>query len=58
MQRFWFMWGAMALVLIFTAVFSSGGQPMQITSSAFNDGDKIPLKYVMPGAGGQNVSCP
>jgi len=31
---------------------------MQITSSAFQDGDKIPLKYVMPGAGGQNFSVP
>ena len=31
---------------------------MQITSSAFKDGEKIPLKYVMPGAGGQNVSVP
>jgi Raf kinase inhibitor-like YbhB/YbcL family protein len=31
---------------------------MQITSSAVQDGGKIPLKYVMPGAGGQNVSVP
>jgi Raf kinase inhibitor-like YbhB/YbcL family protein len=31
---------------------------MQITSAAFPDGGKIPLKYVMPGAGGQNVSVP
>ena len=31
---------------------------MQITSSAFQDGGKIPSKYVMPGAGGQNVSVP
>ena len=31
---------------------------MQITSSAFTDGGKIPLPYVMPGAGGQNVSVP
>ena len=31
---------------------------MQITSSAFQDGDKIPSQYVMPGAGGQNVSVP
>ena len=31
---------------------------MEITSSAFQDGDKIPVKYVMPGAGGQNVSVP
>lgn len=31
---------------------------MQIISSAFADGGKIPLRYVMPGAGGQNVSVP
>ena len=31
---------------------------MQITSNAFPDGGKIPLKYVMPGAGGKNVSVP
>lgn len=31
---------------------------MQITSSAFQDGGKIPSKFVMPGAGGQNVSVP
>jgi Raf kinase inhibitor-like YbhB/YbcL family protein len=31
---------------------------MQITTSAFPEGGKIPLAYVMPGAGGQNVSVP
>jgi Raf kinase inhibitor-like YbhB/YbcL family protein len=31
---------------------------MQITSSAFQDGGKIPLQYVMPGAGGKNISVP
>ena len=31
---------------------------MQITSSAFPDGGKIPLAYVMTGAGGKNVSVP
>ena len=31
---------------------------MQITSNAFSDGGKIPIQYVMPGAGGQNVSVP
>jgi Raf kinase inhibitor-like YbhB/YbcL family protein len=58
MQRLWFLWGMVALILTFTAVCGSGGQPMQITSSAFADGGKIPLAYVMPGAGGQNVSVP
>ena len=31
---------------------------MQITSTAFQDGGKIPQAYVMPGAGGQNLSLP
>jgi Raf kinase inhibitor-like YbhB/YbcL family protein len=31
---------------------------MKLSSSAFHDGAKIPIKYVMPGAGGQNVSVP
>jgi Raf kinase inhibitor-like YbhB/YbcL family protein len=31
---------------------------MQLTTSAFQDGGKIPRPYVMPGAGGQNVSVP
>jgi Raf kinase inhibitor-like YbhB/YbcL family protein len=45
-------------MLIFTAVCGSGGQPMQITSSAFPDGGKISGQYVMPGAGGRNLSVP
>ena len=31
---------------------------MEITSSAFTDKGTIPIKYVMPGAGGKNVSLP
>ncbi len=31
---------------------------MQLTSSAFTDGGKIPQTYVMPGAGGRNQSLP
>jgi Raf kinase inhibitor-like YbhB/YbcL family protein len=31
---------------------------MEISSSAFKDGEKIPVRYVMPGAGGKNVSIP
>jgi len=31
---------------------------MQITSTAFQDGGRIPQPYVMPGAGGQNLSLP
>jgi Raf kinase inhibitor-like YbhB/YbcL family protein len=47
-----------ALILTLTAVSGSGGFTMQISSSAFQDGGKIPVKYVRPGAGGQNVSVP
>ncbi len=31
---------------------------MEITSSAFKDQEKIPTQYVMPGAGGKNISVP
>ena len=31
---------------------------MEITSTAFKDGEKIPVQYVMPGAGGKNISVP
>jgi len=31
---------------------------MEITSTAFKDGEKIQVQYVMPGAGGKNISVP
>lgn len=31
---------------------------MEIASSAFKDQGKIPIQYVMPGAGGKNISIP
>ena len=31
---------------------------MEISSLAFKDGEKIPIQYVMPGAGGKNTSVP
>jgi Raf kinase inhibitor-like YbhB/YbcL family protein len=31
---------------------------MEISSSAFKEGGKIPIQYVMPGAGGKNISIP
>ncbi|OPY81239.1 MAG: putative kinase inhibitor protein [Syntrophorhabdus sp. PtaU1.Bin153] len=31
---------------------------MEISSTAFKDGEKIPIQYVMPGAGGKNISTP
>jgi Raf kinase inhibitor-like YbhB/YbcL family protein len=35
-----------------------GGDNMEISSAAFKNGEKIPIQYVMPGAGGKNVSIP
>jgi Raf kinase inhibitor-like YbhB/YbcL family protein len=35
-----------------------GGDAMEISSTAFKDGEKIPIQYVMPGAGGKNISIP
>ena len=34
------------------------GGNMEISSKAFKDGEKIPIQYVMPGAGGKNISVP
>lgn len=43
---------------IFQQEYARGGSNMEISSSAFKDGEKIPVPYVMPGAGGKNVSVP
>jgi Raf kinase inhibitor-like YbhB/YbcL family protein len=49
-------------ILIFFFLFAiqniSGGEAMEITSAAFKDKGKIPIQYVMPGAGGKNISAP
>ncbi len=58
MKRFLLLSFSLAVALVWAAAGSHGGPVMKITSSAFQDGGKIPLKYVMPGAGGQNVSLP
>jgi len=47
-----------AAFLTLTAVNGSGGPAMKLMSRAFADGKKIPLAYVMPAAGGQNLSLP
>ncbi|MGC8871489.1 MAG: YbhB/YbcL family Raf kinase inhibitor-like protein [Caldimicrobium sp.] len=36
----------------------AGGRKMKLYSPAFADKGRIPLKYVMPAAGGQNISPP
>ena len=46
------------VLLLLQAEDSSGGSKMEIMSSAFKDQDKIPVQYVMPGAGGRNISVP
>lgn len=48
---------ALMIFMLLTAL-AQGGNAMELKSGAFADGDKIPQKYVMPGAGGQNVSLP
>ncbi len=47
---FFILLGAMAIV--------AKEARMKLLSPAFEDGGEIPLKYVMPGAGGQNISPP
>jgi Raf kinase inhibitor-like YbhB/YbcL family protein len=50
------------LTIVLIALFNQenvlGGEAMEISSSAFKDGEKIPIQYVMPGAGGKNISIP
>jgi Raf kinase inhibitor-like YbhB/YbcL family protein len=50
--------GVIIAVITLTAVMGSGGPAMKLSSSAFAEGAKIPQQYVMPGAGGKNVSVP
>jgi Raf kinase inhibitor-like YbhB/YbcL family protein len=45
-------------LFIFQTEHVLGGGAMEITSTAFKDGEKIPIQYVMPGAGGKNISVP
>jgi Raf kinase inhibitor-like YbhB/YbcL family protein len=49
---------AITLILLLTQKNILGGAAMEISSSAFKDGEKIPIQYVMPGAGGKNISIP
>jgi Raf kinase inhibitor-like YbhB/YbcL family protein len=46
------------LILLINPKAVLGGEAMEISSSAFKDGEKIPVQYVMPGAGGKNISIP
>ena len=52
-------WVVLAMTLfIFQQEYALGGSDMEISSSAFKDGEKIPIQYVMAGAGGKNISVP
>jgi len=50
-----FLW---VLLFALAHVNAEGGVAMAISSAAFKDGEKIPMHYVMPGAGGKNISVP
>jgi Raf kinase inhibitor-like YbhB/YbcL family protein len=43
-------------LFVFQHKYALGGNTMEIISAAFKDGEKIPIQYVMPGAGGKNIS--
>jgi Raf kinase inhibitor-like YbhB/YbcL family protein len=52
-------WEVLVMTLFtFQPERATGGSNMEISSSAFKDGGKIPIPYVMPGAGGKNISVP
>ena len=54
----YFLFLMIGLILLLNQNNVIGGSAMEISSSAFKDGEKIPIQYVMPGAGGKNVSIP
>jgi Raf kinase inhibitor-like YbhB/YbcL family protein len=55
----WILWlFLLAPLFVFQYQYVLGGSDMEITSTAFKDGEKIPIQYVMPGAGGKNISAP
>jgi Raf kinase inhibitor-like YbhB/YbcL family protein len=52
------LWLAIIVCLCIVQEDAIGGENMEISSTAFRDGEKIPIQYVMPGAGGKNISIP
>jgi Raf kinase inhibitor-like YbhB/YbcL family protein len=50
-----FLW---IVLFTFRQADGLGGDNMEILSIVFKDGEKIPIQYVMPGAGGKNISLP
>ncbi|MGB9628405.1 MAG: YbhB/YbcL family Raf kinase inhibitor-like protein [Thermodesulfobacteriota bacterium] len=53
-----FLFLVIGLILFLSPNQMLGGDKMELTSTAFKDGEKIPIPYVMPGAGGKNISIP
>ena len=51
-------WWMTLAVFLMVGALAQGVNAMELTSSAFADGGKIPQQYVMPGAGGKNLSLP
>lgn len=52
------IYGVLILFSLFATQTVLGGTAMEIISSAFKDQGKIPIQFVMPGAGGKNISIP
>jgi Raf kinase inhibitor-like YbhB/YbcL family protein len=53
------IWWRLALTAgLVAAATAQGGNAMELKSATFTDGAKIPHQYVMPGAGGKNLSLP
>jgi len=50
------IFGVWWLGMIF--LIPTGGDALEITSAVFADKGPIPIKFVMPGAGGKNISLP
>lgn len=57
MKKWWVLFGILCCLILIVQP-SQGGGAMEIASSAFKDKGKIPIQYVMPGAGGNNISLP
>ncbi len=55
MKRFFVVFFSLGLLLFQNVL---GGEAMELSSSAFKDQGRIPTQYVMPGAGGRNLSFP
>ncbi len=58
MKKFHFFLIPVSLLLVVAMVIAAKEARMKLVSEAFEDGGRIPLKYVMPAAGGQNLSPP